>query len=62
MTERIEADVTDRRARRAGRTLRGRPDHPGRWPTGMLGSVSEADDSVQEPERISELDLMGLGA
>ena len=41
---------------------RGRPDHPGRWPTGMLGSVSEADDSVQEPERISELDLMGLGA
>jgi len=28
----------------------------------MLGSVSEADDSVQEPERISELDLMGLGA
>jgi DNA-directed RNA polymerase specialized sigma24 family protein len=28
----------------------------------MLGSVSEADDSVQEPERISELDLTGLGA
>jgi len=27
----------------------------------MLGSVSEADDSVQEPERISELDLTGLG-
>jgi hypothetical protein len=26
------------------------------------GSVSEADDSVQEPERISELDLTGLGA
>jgi hypothetical protein len=28
----------------------------------VLGSVSEADDSVQEPEGISELDLMGLGA
>ena len=28
----------------------------------MLGPVSEAADSVQEPERISELDLTGLGA
>jgi DNA-directed RNA polymerase specialized sigma24 family protein len=28
----------------------------------LLGSVSEADDSVQEPERISELDVTGLGA
>jgi hypothetical protein len=28
----------------------------------MLSSVSEADDSVQQPECISELDLMSLGA
>ena len=46
LAERFEADRTHLRA----------------VPYRMLGSVSEADDSVQEPERISELDLMGLGA
>ena len=61
MTERIEADVTDGRHDRlaerfeADRTIRA-------VAYGMIGSVSGADDSVQEHERISELDLMGLGA
>jgi DNA-directed RNA polymerase specialized sigma24 family protein len=45
LAERFEADRT----------------HPQAVAYRMLGSVSEADDSVQ-PKRISELDLTGLCA